>query len=212
MPNPRLILADDHEILLDGLKRLLSGEFDVIGTASDGTQLLELCRTLQPEVVVTDIGMPGLSGMSVAEALTREKSKARLIFLTMQSEVDLVVRAFHHGVAGYVMKHAASIELVTAIREVLAGRTFISPRISGDLVACLGPNGRLQRKMTPEAFTTRQIEVLRLIARGKTMKEVAATLDISTRTAEAHKYKMMEQHGIHTVAELIRMGIEHGVI
>ena len=213
MKAPRLILADDHQVLLESLEMLLQREFDVVATASDGLQLLTLCRTLRPDVAVTDIGMPNMSGMEFAEAVANDEFRPRIIFLTMHGEAELAVKAFHLGVAGFVMKHAASSELFTAVREVLAGRTFISPRIGLQLVkSYLNPPEVTEAQRSTAPFTPRQIEVLRLIALGRTMKEVAATLGVSTRTAEAHKYQMMERHNVRTVAELIRLGMELGFV
>lgn len=213
MTRPRLVLADDHQVLLEGLQSLLRPDFDIIGIATDGAKLLHLCRTLKPDLAIADIGMPTMTGMEFAEAIADDEFRPRIIFLTMQDEAELAVRAFRVGVAGYVMKHAASIELITAIREVLAGRTFVSPRITRELVeSCLSPPRFPSLETTSPSFTPRQIEVLRLIAQGKTMKEVASKLGISARTAEAHKYQMMERHGVRTVAELIRVGMQNGVI
>lgn len=213
MDAPRIILADDHQMLLEGLQSLLSRDFNVIAIATNGAKLLQLCRELKPDVVVTDIIMPETSGMEVAAALLCEVPRPRVILLTMQTGAELAMQAFRLGVTGYVMKHAASSELISAIREVLAGRTFVSPRIGREL---LGPFLRspslTPREQLPAPFTPRQIEVLRLIAQGKTMKEVAAALGISTRTAEAHKYQMMERHGIHTVPELLRLGMQFGAV
>jgi DNA-binding NarL/FixJ family response regulator len=207
---PRLILADDHEIVLDGLRMLLQSEFDLVATATDGAQLLDVCRRMKPDVVVTDISMPKLSGLDAAEALLSENAGVRVIILTVQAEPEFVLRAFRAGVAGFVVKHSAGCELISAIREVIAGRTFISPRISRIVMnACLDDAS----SPTAEApFTTRQIEVLQLIARGLTMKEIGARLGIATRTAEAHKYQMMERHRVRTVAELIRLGMQFGVV
>lgn len=214
MKHPRILLADDHRIFLDGLRNLLAPKFEIVGLAPNGEMLLQLARRLKPELIVSDIGMPQKTGLEAAEVLALEKHPARIVFLTMQSETAVVKRAFRAGVAGYVTKNDAGTELIFAIEEVLAGRTYISPYIATGMVNhwVSGSAVEQEEMRTETLFTPRQMEVLRLIADGKTMKEVAAVLGISPRTAEVHKYQMMERLKVHTVPELIRCGIRNGII
>lgn len=209
--NPRLIIADEHQILIDGLTSLLHGEYDIVGTATDGARLLELTRSLQPDLILTDIDLPVMDGAEVMAALAGDNPLPRVIFLTQRDDPRVASQALRIGGAGYVVKDSPFIELHRAIREVLAGRRFISPRIGQGLL-----NIYLDIPGTPPPaelapFTARQIEVLRSIAKGLTTKETAAILGISIRTAESHKYHMMERNCVRTVAELIRLGIHFGV-
>lgn len=213
MKLPRIIISDDHRLFLDALRHLLTQKFDIVGQASSGEELLQLARRHKAELIITDIGMPRLSGLDAAELLVREKNPAKIVILSMQSETDVVMRAFRVGVAGYVTKNDAGAELISALEEVLAGRTYISPFIAKGMVNNWVRGSTMQEHMqTDHPFTPRQIEVLRLIAQGKTMKEVAAVLGISSRTAEVHKYQMMERLNVHTVPELIRCGIRTGIV
>jgi DNA-binding NarL/FixJ family response regulator len=205
----RLLLADDHEILLEALRQLLGKTFDVVGCASDGAELVTLAQRHKPDVFVVDINMPRMNGLKAIEQIRALGVDARPVFLTVLDDGKLVLKAFEAGggIVGYVLKNSAGNELTVAIQEVLAGRSYISPRItSGVLHECLH---RVQQ--LPEGLTSRQAEVLRLIAQGKTMKEVASVLNISTRTAEAHKYQMMHQLGMRTCAELIQFAVHEGL-
>jgi DNA-binding NarL/FixJ family response regulator len=205
----RVILADDHEILLEGLQGVLNNHFRVVACAGSGRSLVALALQHKPEIVVTDINMPDLNGVEAVEQIRAAGLPTRAVFLTMLDDAVTAMKAFQAGgfVAGYVLKNSAGVELVTAINEVFAGRSYITPRISRDLLReWCNPAERL-----PDGLTARQTEVLRLIVQGKTMKEVAALLDISTRTAETHKYQMMEHLGFKTMAQLIRFAIQQGL-
>ena len=206
----RVLLADDHEILLEGLRELLNKTFTVVGCAANGRQLVAMAMQHRPEVVVTDINMPDLDGVQAVQQIRDAKLTARAVFLTMLHDASIAMKAFQAGgfVAGYVLKNSAGAELVTAINEVMAGRSYITPRITRDVlrewceIATPLPGG----------ITPRQVEVLRLIAQGKTMKEVASVLTISTRTAEAHKYQMMDHLGFRTSAQLIRFALQNDLL
>jgi DNA-binding NarL/FixJ family response regulator len=206
----RLLLADDHQILLEGLRQLLDKIFSVVACAGDGYELVAFAQRYKPDVIIADINMPRLSGIEAVKRIRACGLSTAVVFLTFVDDAKLVLRAFQVAgdVAGYVLKSSAGSELVNAVQEVLAGRSYITPRItSGVLHECL------QRvEQLPEGLTNRQTEVLRLIAEGKTMKEVASVLEISTRTAEAHKYQMMHELGIRTCAQLIQFAVSEGLV
>jgi len=211
----RVLLADDHEILLEGLRELLNKNFRVVGCAGNGRELVALALRHKPEIVVTDINMPELNGVEAVQQIRDSGLATRAVFLTMLDDAGTAMKAFQAGgfVAGYVLKNSAGTELVTAVQEVFAGRSYITPRISRDLLRewCENPTTTTATATLPTGITPRQTEVLRLIAQGKTMKEIASLLDISTRTAEAHKYQMMEHLGVKTTAQLIRFAFQQGV-
>ena len=209
MRRARVLLADDHQIVAEGLRSLLETEFDIIGMVSDGRALVEATRQLRPEVIVADISMPLLNGIEATRQVKRVAPKTRVIVLTMHADATYATRAIEAGAAGYVLKHSATAELITAILEALQGRVYVSPRIANALPRVL--LGRQQPQDDPP-LTPRQREVLQLLAEGYSAKEIAAILGISSRTAEFHKYRMMEMLKVNTGAELIRYAIGHGII
>lgn len=203
----RVLLADDHAIVAEGLATLLRNEFEFVGAVNDGSQLIEAARKLRPDVIVADIAMPVLSGMDALRRLKTMKGAPKVIFLTMHADAELAAEAFRSGAAGYVLKNSAGEELITAIQEVLQGRTYLTPLISNEVIKTLA-----QAPPQPEAaLTQRQREVLKLIAEGGRMKEIAAALQISTRTVESHKYEMMRALGVESTAELVRYAIQIGL-
>jgi DNA-binding NarL/FixJ family response regulator len=206
----RIVLADDHEILLEGLRELLNKTFQVVGCASTGRQLVALALQHKPEIVVTDINMPDLDGIQAVQQIRDAKLATRAVFLTMLHDAAIAMKAFQAGglIAGYVLKNSAGAELVTAIQDVLAGRSYITPRIARDV---LRESCEVSNRL-PGGITPRQVEVLRLIAQGKTMKEIASLLTISMRTAEAHKYQMMHELGIRTCAQLVQFAVREGLV
>jgi DNA-binding NarL/FixJ family response regulator len=208
MALPRVLLADDHTIVADGLRSLLSQHFDLVGTVRDGEALVEAARRLRPDVIVSDIGMPVLSGLDALRRLNDDASAPRMIFLTMHADADLATEAFRAGAAGYLVKHSAGDELITAIHEVLRGRFYLTPLITRDVLTNLtGRPGQSSARLT-----RRQRDVLRLIVEGKRMKEIAAALDLSARTVESHKYEMMQTLGVRTTAELIQFALRHDLV
>jgi DNA-binding NarL/FixJ family response regulator len=207
MPRPTVLLADDHAIVVEGLASLLRDEFDLVGTVADGAQLLEAARGLRPDVIVTDVAMPGTGGLEALRRLKADASAAKVIFLTMHADVQLAAEALRAGASGFVVKHAAGKELIAAIHTVLQGGTYLTPDLSQDVLATLAERGPAAGAI----LTPRQREVVRLIADGRTMKEIAATLGLSPRTVETHKYEMMRALGLRTTAELIRYALEHGL-
>jgi len=206
MRRATVLLADDHAIVTEGIASLLREEFSLVGTVADGPRLLEAARELQPDVIVTDIAMPGMSGLEALRRIREDGLAAKVIFLTMHADAELAAEAFRAGASGFVVKHSAGKELITAIREVLDGRAYLTPRLAGDALTAATGRAKSGRRLTP-----RQREVLRLIADGRTMKEIAAALGLSARTVETHKYEMMQVLGVRTTAELIRHAIEQGL-
>jgi DNA-binding NarL/FixJ family response regulator len=210
MKKPRLLLADDHTILLEGLKALLAPEFDVVATASDGRTVLEAAERHQPDLILLDISMPGLNGIEAARRLNQSNPGAKLIMLTMHADFSFVKAAFEAGVSGYVLKQSAATELVTALHDVGSGRRYISPLIQKRLGT--GMNNSWRRTEEPSGdLTPRQREVLQLLAEGRVRKEIAQILGVSLKTVEFHKQKISEKLGIHTNAELTAYAIRHGI-
>jgi DNA-binding NarL/FixJ family response regulator len=210
MKRARILLADDHNLMAEALKHLLQTEFDVVGTVADGRALLQAAATLKPELVIVDIGMPLLNGLDAGEQLKALHPDIKVIYLTQNREPRYAVEAFRRKASGYLLKDSAASELTTAIREALNGRTYVSSLIAKDMlnnVFSPDPEDSTFRKLSP-----REREVLQLLAEGKSMKEVAAVLDISPRTVEFHKYKIMEALGIKTNAELVQYAIRQGLI
>jgi DNA-binding NarL/FixJ family response regulator len=203
---PRILLADDHAILLEAFKALLEPEFEVVGTVTDGRALLAEFARLNPDVVLLDISMPLLNGLDAGRQLRAERRSVKLIYLTMNPDPYLAGEALRLGASGYVLKSSAASELTQAIREALRGRSYITPLIARDVVGSL-----LERRTGPE-LTTRQREVLQLLAEGRSMKEAASILNVAPRTVAFHKYRMMEQLRLKTSAELIQFAVRHGVV
>jgi DNA-binding NarL/FixJ family response regulator len=210
MNRPRVLLADDHVVVAEGLRSLLAPHFDVVGIASDGRELLAAACTLDPDVVVLDVSMPSLNGIEAARHLRGVNHRAKLVFLTMHREVAYAARALEAGASGFVLKHSAASELVTAIQEALKGGKYITPQIAGDLLESMR-SGTPAGVKALDDLTPRQREVLQLVAEGRSAKQIAAALHISRRTAEFHKARLMETLGVHNTAELIQYAIRTGV-
>jgi DNA-binding NarL/FixJ family response regulator len=202
---PKVLLADDHAMVAEGLVTLLKDHhFDVVGTVADGSELIDAARKLRPEVIVADIAMPVLSGLEALRRLKAARSDVKVIFLTMHADAQLAAEAFRAGACGYVLKQSAGEELIAAIQEVLQGRTYLTPLMTKDVIANLTES----TPQTAVRLTPRQREVLRLIAEGRRMKEIAAILELSTRTVETHKYEMMRTLGVESTAELVRYAMQ----
>ena len=202
----KVLLADDHAIVAEGLATLLKDHFDLLETVGDGSALIDAARKLRPDVIVTDIAMPVLSGLEALRRLKATRNEAKVIFLTMHADAQLATEAFRAGASGYVLKQSAGEELIAAIQEVLKGRTYLTPLITKNVIANLTESTPPTGKLTP-----RQREVLRLIADGRRMKEIGAILELSTRTVESHKYEMMRALGVESTAELVRYAIQIGL-
>ena len=210
MKKPRLLLADDHTILVEGLKALLAPEFDVVATAGDGRAVLEAAEKHQPDLILLDISMPGLNGIEAARRLKQSNPDAKLIILTMHGDLSYVSAAFHAGASGYVLKQSAATELVTALHEVASGRRYVSSLIEERLGAEVPAFLRRSKTLAAD-LTSRQREVLQLVAEGRVRKEIAQILGVSVKTVEFHKQKITEKLGLHTDAELTAYAIRHGI-
>ena len=210
MKKPRVLLADDHRIVAEGLKSLLEEEFELAGIVEDGRAMVKAALDLRPDVIVADISMPLLNGLDALAELKAHDPQVRVVLLTMHRNVAYARRALELGAAGFVLKHSASAELVMAVKAALQGRTFITPDLAAELMR--SAKAAPQRTASPEVLTARQREVLQLLAEGKAAKEIAAVLGLSTRTVEDHKYRMMETLGSENSVELIHFAIKHGLI
>lgn len=208
---PRVLLADDHRIVAEGLKSLLAQDFELVGVVEDGRALVDAARKLLPEVIVTDITMPHLSGLDALTRLKREIPSAKVVLLTMHQEAAYARRALAAGASGFVVKHSAPAELVAAIWAALNGQTYITPVLAGDVLQSLEQEP--QGVADPVAqLTPRQREIVQLLAEGRSAKEIADLLGISARTVEFHKYQVMEALRLTNSAELIHFAIKHGLI
>ena len=208
MGRTKILLADDHKMFSQGLQTLLEDEFDLVGTVGDGQALVDAAKRLNPDVIIVDISMPVLNGFDAVRQLKEWGTAAKIIFLTMHADDRLLAEAFRCGGVGYVLKQSAGEELILAVKQVLAGHKYVTPLIASEWVHNLSKQINRTTKLT---LTPRQREVLQLVVEGCTMKEVAARLGISTRTAEAHKYEMMEGLGVDNTAALIQYAIKLGL-
>lgn len=211
MSRRTVLLADDHPIVVQGLRSVLADEFEIVGTVKDGRALLAAAEQFKPEVIVADISMPLLNGLEAVRQLKKDKSQAKVIFLTVHADADVAVAAFEAGASGYVVKESAGEELISAIHSVLDGRLYVSPTIEKDVLRTFMATAHQPKRRSVE-LTPRQREVLQLVAEGRTMKEIASILNVSSRTVESHKYAMMEQLGVETTADLIRYAIKRRMV
>jgi DNA-binding NarL/FixJ family response regulator len=207
---PRILLADDHTMLLDAFQRLLEPRCEIVGVACDGRALLDLAASTRPDVIVLDISMPGLNGMDACVQLRRKMPDVRLVFLTVNEDPDIAAEAINLGASGYLLKSSAAAELFTAIELALAGKTYITPLVTKG--EPLGVFLRQAVKPDMEKLTPRQREVLQLLAEGRAMKEVADLLRVTARTVAFHKYAIMEQLSLKTSAELVQYALERGML
>jgi DNA-binding NarL/FixJ family response regulator len=208
---PRLLLADDHAIVAEGLRYLLETEFDLIGIVGDGAALVDAANKLKPDVIVTDISMPRLSGIEAARRLKAAGSCSKVIFLTMHMDVDIAAEALRAGASGYVLKHSATHTLSHAIWEALKGRQFISPRIAENVKLNVMASSQ-RRDGSAIRLTSREREVLQLVAEGHTIRVISDTLTITSRTVEFHKTNIMDKLGLRTTADLTQYAISNRII
>ena len=208
---PRVLLCDDHLLVAEALKSLLAPEFDLVGVVEDGRAMIEAAGTLRPDVIVADVSMPHLNGIDALVRLRQGGDHTPVVFLTMHRDVAFARRALEAGASGFVLKHSAPAELLTAIRAALEGQIYLTPQLAGEVLDSMkqGPGKAADPVVS---LTPRQREIVQLVAEGRSAKEIAASLSISTRTVEFHKYQMMETLGLHTNSELIHFAIKHGLV
>jgi len=211
MGKPKLLLADDHTIVLEGLARLLEPEFEVVGKAGDGRELVAMAARLHPDVIIADISMPLLSGIEAVRQLKKKDSLSKIIFLSMHADVELGKEALRVGASGYVLKNSAAETLSRAIHEVLNDRIYVSPRIAVDVLGEV-PQTSKRSNRPAVVLTQREREVLQLVAEGRTIRGIANILNIACRTVVFHKSNLMDKLGLRTTAELTRHAIQCGLV
>jgi len=209
MPRPRVLLADDHALLLAAFEKLLADHCEVVGVVSDGRALVDAAERLRPDVIVLDIAMPLLNGLDAGRQIKQKLREVRLVFLTMNEDPALAAEAFRAGASAYLLKRSAASELRTALDEVMRGRSYVTPLVTGGMVEALLDHGKGPQ---PVELTPRQREVLQLLAEGRSMKEVATVLNLTPRTVAFHKYEMMKQLGITSTAELIQYAVRQHIV
>jgi DNA-binding NarL/FixJ family response regulator len=210
MSRPRVLLADDHRLLREAFAKLLAPDCDVVGTVADGRAALAAAQELKPDIIVLDIAMPSLNGLDAARQIKAVLPDVKVIFLTMNEDPDVAAAAFRSGASGYLLKNSAASELLQAIREVFQGRSYVTPLATQGLVDTF-LHEQNPTKKTGE-LSTRQREVLQLLAEGRPMKEIARILKITPRTVAFHKYSMMETLGIKSTAALVQLAIKRHVV
>jgi DNA-binding NarL/FixJ family response regulator len=210
MKRPRVILADDHTLILDALKKLIEPEFEVVGTFADGHALVEAAPKLNPNVIVLDIAMPMMNGLSAGQKLKQTMPLVKLVYLTMNQDPDLAGEAFRLGASAFLLKNSAAGELLQALREVVRGGYYVTPLLTKGMVGSFVQN--FKRMKSRCNLTLRQKEVLQLLAEGRSMKEVAFVLNVSPRTIAFHKYTMMDHLQIHSSAELIEYAMRSALV
>jgi DNA-binding NarL/FixJ family response regulator len=208
---PRILIADDHTLVAEACRKLLESDYEIVATVGDGRALVRAVAELRPQLIIVDVSMPLLNGLDAGQQAKELLPSVKLIFLTMNHDADLAAEAFRRGASGYLLKTCAASELTVAVREVLKGKSYLSPVIAKETVDFLL---RQDKKLVDEAdrLTERQREVLQLLAEGKCMKEVASVLNVTTRTVAFHKYRIMEVLNIRTNAELVQYAIRTHLI
>lgn len=208
----RIILADDHGLILEGLRTLLEKDFDVVGTATNGRDLITEAERLEPDAVLLDVSMPVLNGMEAARQIKSRAPRIKILFVTQKGDREYVQAALRFGASGYILKQAAVNEIGTALREVLTGRYYVSPALRKGIPDALYDPTKNPSELFGQSLTPRQREVLQLLAEGKSNKEIAAILNVSVKTIDFHKAGIMDELGLRSTAELTRYAIEHGII
>lgn len=210
MSRPRVLLADDHRIVTEGLKGMLEPEFELVGIVEDGRALIAAAVELRPDVIVVDISMPLLNGIDAVRQIREVNEEIKVVFLTMHPDVTYAVSAFEAGASGYVLKHSAPTELAAAIWSALHGKTFITPLLEGEFMQ--QSKARSTERDDSTRLTSRQREIVQMLAEGKSAKEIAQMLNISSRTVEFHKYRIMRDLGLKNSADLVHYAVRHGII
>ncbi|MDX2251409.1 MAG: response regulator transcription factor [Nitrospira sp.] len=213
MTRPRLLMADDHSLVLAGLRKLVEAEGEVVGTVEDGRALVEEAQKLRPDIILLDISMPLLNGLDAARQLTKLVPESKLVFLTMHATPTYAIEAFKAGASGYLIKRSAASELKQAIQAVIRGQHYITPLITRDVLAATLPHPEGQMRQRPVAMLTpRQREVLQLVAEGKSAKAIASILHISAKTVEFHKARIMDMLDLHSTADLTKYAVAEGLV
>jgi DNA-binding NarL/FixJ family response regulator len=210
MSRPRVVLADDHTMLVEAFEKLLAPSCEIVGKVADGMALVNAVRELRPDVVVLDISMPLMNGLTAATRIREFDKDVKLVFLTMNEDPDLAAQAFHVGASAYLLKRSAASELLSAIQQVVLRRSYVTPLVTEGMMQSLMEGG--PEKQRRQELTRRQREVVQLLAEGRSMKEVAAILNIAPRTVAFHKYRLMEQLHVKTNAELIQYAVKHHIV
>jgi DNA-binding NarL/FixJ family response regulator len=206
MRRASVLIADDHTIVAEGLVKLLSRRFDVVGAVADGTALIEAAERHRPDIIVADLDMPSISGLEALEQLKKRGVTSKFVILTMHRDPSVAAKALRAGACAFLLKHSAGDELIDAIDEVLNGRTYLAPAVTKEVLAAFD-----EKRRDDVELTRRQRDVLRLIVEGRRMKEIAAILDLSARTIETHKYEMMRVLGVQSTAELVALAVKRGL-
>jgi DNA-binding NarL/FixJ family response regulator len=209
MVKPRVLLADDHTLVLGAFEKLLASECEIVGQVSDGRALVSAAEQLKPDVIVLDIAMPLLNGLEAGRQIKHKLRNVKLVFLTMNEDADLAAEAFRSGASAYLLKRSAASELSIAIHEVMQGRSYVTPLVTEGLVGSLL---NADDRGSTQELTSRQREVLQLLAEGRSMKEVANVLNLTARTVAFHKYRMMEQLNVKSTAELVQYAVKHHIV
>ena len=211
MSRPRILLGDDHTLVLDGFRKLLEDRCEIVGAAEDGRTLLRMAQELEPDIITLDISMPQLNGVDAARKLKKILPRTHLIFVTMHDDPAYVNEAFKAGASGYLLKRSAGSELRQAIQSVMDGQCYVTPLVAKGLVQSVISRGR-PPVLQDKSLTARQREVLQLVAEGMTVKEIASALNLSPKTVEFHKSQIMTQLDLHTTAELTKYALVHGIL
>ena len=210
MKKPSVLMADDHSMILAGLRKLVEADYDVVGTVEDGRALVEAAQKLRPDLILLDISMPLLNGLEAARQLRTLVPDSKIIFLTMHASPTYATEAFQAGASGYLLKHSAADELSQAIKSVLQGRHYLTPLLTKEVMdSVLSPS--TGERGTATALTPRQREVLQLVAEGHGTKEIATILSLSVKTVEFHKARLMQQLDLHSIANLTKYAITEGI-
>ena len=210
MTKPRILLADDHALLLGAFQRLLESEYDIVGAVTDGRAVVDAAAALRPDVIILDVGMPRMSGLEAAKLIRASLPNVKLVFLTMNPDSEVAAEAFRLGASGYLVKTSAVSELLHALREVLRGGLYATPTVTKGIVGSIFRQPR--RKKPVGALTSRQREVVQLLAEGRSMKEAALVLNLTPRTIAFHKYHIMERLHLKSFAELVQFAVHQNIV
>jgi DNA-binding NarL/FixJ family response regulator len=212
MKQLKILLADDHDVVIAGLRLILAQpEFEIVGVVKNGHELVRAAQDLKPDLIIADVTMPLLNGIEATEQIRKHNRRAKIIFLTMHPDVTYAAEALAAGGSGYVLKNSAGDELPNAIQKALKGQVYLPKSMVAAVTRALDLRSRRRRSVT-DKLTTRQREVLQLLAEGRAVKEVATALNVSPRTVEFHKYRIMEVLGVHSAAELARYAMKKGIV